>query len=177
MPFERITAKQKFTIAYKDSLNAPSYVIGGFFAGISQRSRTATPSFGQGVEGFAKRYGTNTGDQIIGNFMTEAIMPTLLHEDPRYFRKVNGTFSHRLVYAVTRVLVTRTDSGSQRFNFSEFLGNGAVASIGNLYYPDDKGFGSTMQRMFSQISTDAVSNVLKEFWPDVKRRLHKHDKS
>jgi hypothetical protein len=106
----------------------------------------------------------------MGNFMTEAIFPTLLHEDPRYFRKVHGTFGSRLGYAVARVVVTRTDSGGSRFNFSEWLGNGTVASIGNGYYADERGFDNTMQRMFTQVGTDAISDVLKEFWPDIKHK-------
>ena len=77
-------------------------------------------------------------------------------------------------YAATRVLVTKTDSGSSRFNFSEFLGNGGVAALGNLYYPDAKGLSPTLQRAASQIGTDAISNVLKEIWPDVKKKyFHK----
>jgi hypothetical protein len=173
VPYTPITAKQKFTIATKDSLSPPSYVLGGLFAGLSQLNNS-NPSFGQGLVGYAKRYGTNTADQVIGNYLTEAVMPTILREDPRYFRKGEGPMKKRIVYAVTRVLVTKTDAGNTRFNFSEFLGNGTVASIGNLYYPDDKGFSPTMQRMFTQIATDAISNVLKEIWPDVKKRyLHK----
>ncbi|HWE49482.1 MAG TPA: hypothetical protein VG273_06820, partial [Bryobacteraceae bacterium] len=88
--YSPITAKQKFTIATKDSLSPPSYLLGGLFAGLSQLNNS-NPSFGQGLEGYAKRYGTNTADQVIGNFMTEAIMPTILHEDPRYFRKGQGS--------------------------------------------------------------------------------------
>jgi hypothetical protein len=88
VPFSKITVKQKFTIAFKDTTSPPSYLLGlgGIFAGLSQLNNS-NPSFGQGLSGFAKRYGTNTADQDIGNFMTEAIMPSLLHEDPRYFRK------------------------------------------------------------------------------------------
>jgi hypothetical protein len=173
VPYKPITVKQKFTIATKDSLSPPSYVLGGIFAGLSQLNNS-NPSFGQGMVGYAKRYGTNTADQVIGNYLTEAIMPSLLREDPRYFRKSTGSMKGRIVYSLTRVLVTKTDAGTTRFNFSEFLGNGTVASIGNLYYPDDKGFSPTMQRMFTQIATDAISNVLKEIWPDVKKKyLHK----
>jgi hypothetical protein len=173
VPYKPITAKQKFMIATKDTMSPPSYLLGGVFAGLSQLNNS-NPSFGQGAIGYAKRYGTNTADQVIGNYMTEAIMPTILHEDPRYFRKSTGSIKSRIGYAVARVVVTKTDSGGTRFNYSEFLGNGTVAAIGNLYYPDDKGFSSTMQRMASQIGTDAISNVLKEIWPDVKRKwLHK----
>ncbi len=170
IPFEPITAKQKFTIARKDSLDYPSYVLAGVFALIAQANNT-NPSFGQGVEGFAKRYGTSAADQIGGNFMTEAIWPSLLHEDPRYFRKISGSIKGRLGYALTRTLVTRTDRGNWTFNAAEFLGNGTVAAIGNLYYPDGRDFGDTMQRMFTQIGTDTISNVLKEFWPDIKRKF------
>jgi hypothetical protein len=172
-PFMPITTKQKFTIATKDTFDYPSYVLAAGFSGISQLENS-NPEFGQGLKGYAKRYGTAVSDQDLGNFMTEAIFPTLLHEDPRYFRKVRGSVKGRLVYALERVMVTRTDSGGTRFNFSEWLGNGTVASIGNLYYSGERGFGYTMQRMGTQVGTDAISDVLKEFWPDIKRRwLHK----
>jgi hypothetical protein len=170
--FKPITTKQKYTIALKDTFNYPSYGLAGFFAGISQFNNS-NPSFGQGVKGYARRYASGVADQDLGNFMTEAILPSLLHEDPRYFRKSRGSGKSRFGYAVTRVFVTRTDSGGSRFNTSEVLGNGIVASIANSYYPDSRGFGDTMQRMGTQILTDSLSGVLKEFWPDIKRKLQK----
>ena len=174
-PFMPITTKQKFTIATKDTFDYPSYILAGAFSGISQLDNS-NPSFGQGVKGYAHRYVTAVADQDIGNYMTEAIYPSLFRQDPRYFRKVNGSVMGRLGYAVTRVLVTRSDAGKWEFNASEFLGNGTVGAIGNLYYPDSRGFGHTMQRMGTQIATDAISGVLKEFWPDVKRKLtHKRE--
>lgn len=173
MPFMPITTKQKFTIATKDTFDYPSYILAGAFSGLSQLDNS-NPSFGQGLKGYAKRYASAVADQDLGNFMTEAIFPTLLHEDPRYFRKVNGSFKGRLYYAATRVLVTRTDSGNWQFNAAEWMGNGTVAALGNLYYPDERGLGSTVQRTLTQVGTDAISNVLKEFWPDIKRKwLHK----
>ena len=105
----------------------------------------------------------------MGNMLSESLLPIALHEDPRFFRKGTGKFWNRVAYSASRVLVCKTDSGGSTFNVAEILGNGTVASIGNLYYPDSRGFGSTMNRMFTQIGTDAFSNVLKEFWPDVKR--------
>ena len=174
IPFMPITTKQKFTIAIKDTFDYPSYALAAVFSGLSQLDNS-NPSFGQGLKGYAKRYASAVADQDMGNFMTEAIYPTLLHEDPRYFRKVNGTFRGRLGYAITRVMVTRTDSGGAQFNFAEWLGNGTVASLGNLYYPDERGFDSTVQRTLTQVGTDTISNVLKEFWPDIKRKwLHKN---
>lgn len=172
-PFTPITTKQKFTIATKDTFDYPSYVLAGVFSGLSQLDNS-NPSFGQGFKGYARRYGSAVADQDLGNFMTEAIMPSILHEDPRYFQKLQGSIKGRLWYAASRVLATRTDAGNWRFNFSEFLGNGSVAAIGNWYYPDARGFSPTLQRMGTQIGTDAVSDVLKEFWPDIKRKwLHR----
>ena len=176
MPFAPLTVGQKWKIATKDTFDYPSYILAGAFAGISQLDNS-NPSFGQGLKGYAKRYAAGIADQDMGNFMTEAIYPTLLHEDPRYFRKVNGSVKGRLLWAVERVVITKTDSGASQFNFSEWLGNGTVAAIGNLYYPNEQGFGSTMQRMVTQVGTDAISDVLKEFWPDIKKHwLHKRDK-
>jgi hypothetical protein len=172
-PFRPISTKQKFTIATKDTFDYPSYGLAAAFAGLSQLQND-NPSFGQGLKGFAKRYGSAVLDQDLGNYMTEAIMPSLLREDPRYFRRGQGSFLGRAAYAASRVVVTKTDAGNSRFNTSEFLGNGIVASIGNLYYPDDTGLRYTAQRMFTQIGTDAFDNILKEFWPDVKRKWRKH---
>jgi hypothetical protein len=168
-PFTAITAKQKLGLAWKDTVNAPSYFLAGFFSGVSQLNNS-NPSFGQGFAGYMHRYGTSVADQDIGNFLTEGILPSILHEDPRFFRKGTGGKWSRASYAASRVLVTRTDKDSWRFNTSEFLGNAMVASLGNLYYPDSRSASATAQRMFSQIGTDALSNVLKEFWPDVKKK-------
>ena len=173
--YEPLTTRQKFTIAMKDSFDWPNFLLSGGFAGLYQLENS-NPSFGQGLKGYAHRYWTSLIDQSMGNLMTEAVMPTLLHEDPRYFRKVTGSTGARAKYALTRVLVTHTDAGGTRFNFSEVLGNGVMAGLGNAYYPDARGLPDTLERLGLQVGTDALSNVLKEFWPDVKRHLaKKHD--
>lgn len=172
IPFKPLTAKRKLWIATKDTIDGPSYVTAAVFSGIYQL-QNQNPSFGQGVKGYAHRYLCSIADQDIGNYMTEGFMPVLLREDPRYFRRGTGSTKSRLLYAMSRVLVTKTDKNNQTFNFGEFLGNGVSASVGNAYYPDERGFGPTMQRMFTQIGTDSISNILKEFWPDVKKRLAK----
>ncbi len=174
-PFSAITTKQKLTLAWKDSANGPSYVMGALFSSLSQLNNT-NPSFGQGLKGYGHRYITALADQDVGNMLTEGILPSLLHEDPRFFRKGTGGGWNRAGYAASRVLVTRTDKGTWRFNTSEFLGNGMVAAVGNLYYPDARSGPDTALRMFSQIGTDAISNVLKEFWPDVKRKWQARNK-
>lgn len=168
--YEPLTTRQKFTIAMKYTFDWPNYIVSGAFAGLYQ-FQNENPSFGQGLKGYAHRYGTSYIDQSIENLMTEAALPALLHEDPRYFRKVNGSSKSRTWYALTRVLVTRTDADGRRFNFSEVLGTGVMASVGNAYYPENRGAVDTLERMSMQIGADSLSNVLKEFWPDVKRRL------
>ena len=174
-PFKPIAAKHKFYIAAKDSFDYPVYLTAAVFAGLYQLE-DQDPSFGQGVKGYAKRIGTSYADQAIGNLMTEAIFPSLLHEDPRYFRMgaAGGSTWHRMGYAITRVMVVRTDKGAWRFNCSEWLGNGATVAISNLYYPSDtRDVTDNVQKLGLQIGTDAISQVLKEFWPDIKRKLTK----
>ena len=150
--YEPLTPKQKLMIAVKDSFDWPSYLTAAPFSLLSQ-VRNDDPSFGQGVKGYARRYGTAAADQVDGNLLTEGLMPILLREDPRYFRRGagNGKFWNRFWYASTRTLVTVTDSGGKRINISELLGNGIDAAIGNAYYPDERGFGDTMQRMWTFI--------------------------
>jgi hypothetical protein len=172
-PFAPLTVGQKWKIATKDTFDYPSYVLAAAFAGLSQLDNS-NPEYGQGLKGYAKRYAAGIADQDLGNFMTEAIYPTLLHEDPRYFRKVNGSVKGRLWWAIERIVITKNDSGRPEFNFSEWLGNGTVAALGNAYYPNERGFNATMQRTLTQVGTDTISDVLKEFWPDIKKKwFHK----
>jgi hypothetical protein len=110
---------------------------------------------------------------MIGNMMTEGIVPALTREDPRYFRLGSGSTKHRLGYALTRILVTRTDSGRNTFNFAEFGGNAFAVAVSNAWYPDTRTASDNVQKLSIQLATDAFSNVLKEFWPDVKRHFQK----
>jgi len=165
-----ITSKQKFIIASKDSFDYPLVLLAAATAGFGQLTNQ-NPSFGQGMAGYGRRVGTGYADQAIGNIMTEGIFPTMLREDPRYFRRGYGSKWGRTWYAATRVFVTRTDSGGKRFNFSEVLGNATGVAISNSYYPDGRNASDNLTRLGQQIAIDSISQVLKEFWPDVKRRL------
>jgi hypothetical protein len=169
-PFGPLTSAQKFHIAVKDTFDYPLFGLSAAFAGLYQLENQ-NPSFGQGVKGYAHRYGTSYLDNGIGNMMTEGIMPSLLKQDPRYFRKVHGTPMARVGYALTRVLICKTDSGKPDFNYSEVVGNGLVAALANAYYPDNRTAHDTVERLGTQIGTDAISNVLKEFWPDIKKKF------
>jgi len=114
-PFSPITPRQKFAIAAKDSFDHPVYLISGSFAALYQLD-DQNPSFGQGLKGYGKRFAAAYGDQAIGNVLAEGAFPTLLHEDPRYFRRGTGGKWSRTRYALTRVIVSRTDRGNWGFN-------------------------------------------------------------
>ena len=124
----------------------------------------------------SKRFASSYGDQAIGNLMAEAVFPVLLRQDPRYFLigESGGSGWRRTRYALTRVFVAHNDKGKSVFNSSEWLGNGAAVAISNLYYPSDtRNVSDNIQKLGIQVATDAFSQVLKEFWPDWKRKLFK----
>ena len=165
-----LTPRGKLTIAWQDTTDRAIFVQAAFLAGIGQWTND-NPSFGQGMEGYAKRYAASYADFAIQNFMTEGLFPTVLHQDPRYFRRRTGTGRSRLGYAVSRLFITRTDSGKHQFNYSEVVGGAAALAISNAYHPDGRNVSANVQRYLVQLSFDAASNVLKEFWPDLKRKL------
>ncbi len=171
---EPLTPGGKFLLASKDTIDPFTFVLAGFNAGIAQWQNDY-PAWKQGGVGYGKRFGAAYADQAIGNYFTEAIIPVLMHEDPRYFRKGTGTKWSRMTYAMTRTVVTRTDRGKSQFNYSEFVGNAAAAGIANLYYPaSERSVGETGEKFAIQIASDSAFNVLLEFWPDMRRVFLKH---
>jgi hypothetical protein len=165
-----ITAKQKLSIAAKDSFDYPLLGLAAFLAGYGQLTNE-NPSFGQGWAGYGHRVGVEYADQAIGNMMTEGFFPVMLREDPRYFRRGYGSKWSRTWYAATRVFVTHTDAGGTRFNLSEISGNAVAAVISDAYTPDQRNVGDTIETWWTQIGIDSASQVLKEFWPDLKHKL------
>jgi hypothetical protein len=163
-----LTPKQKMRIAVKDTFDYPLMIVAAGYAGLYQMEDNH-PQFGQGVSGYFKRLGTTYTDQVTGNMLTEGALPSLFRSDPRYFRMTTGTMKRRTLYALSRIFVTYTDSGKTTFNYAEVLGNGMSAGIGLSYYSDDRSAGDYLQNWGIQMATDAGSQVLKEFWPDVKR--------
>jgi hypothetical protein len=169
--YKPISAREKFRIAAQDSFDRGTVALAAAFAGVSQLSNS-DPSFGQGVEGYAKRFATSYGSFVIGNYMTEGVFPALLHQDPRYFRRGTGSAWSRFGYAVGQIVWTHTDSGGKQINFSEILGNSAAVAISMSYYPDQRDAKDAVGSLAVQLGVDAASNVLKEFWPN-KPRHHK----
>ena len=168
-PYRPVSAKEKFQIAAQDSFDRGTVGLAAVFAadGLATESHR---SFGQGAVGYAHYLATAYSDAAIGNVMTEAIFPSFLHEDPRFFRRGTGSRWSRLRYAVGQILITHTDSSGKQFNFSEFGGNSAAVAISMAYYPENRRASDAVSKLGLQIALDTASNVLKEFWPQGRRR-------
>src|SRR5260370_23872420 len=166
-----LALKDKFWLATQDSFDYSSFILAGALAGSSQ-ARNATPEFRQGAAGYGRYYWHSFADQAVGNYFTEAILPAAARQDPRYYTLGHGGFFRRTGYAVSRLLITKTDSGGRGFNFSEIIGNGAGAGVSDLYYPRaERTWTKTGQKWLTQVGVDGVFNILKEFWPDIDRAV------
>jgi hypothetical protein len=133
------------------------------------------PEYGGGMQGWGKRFGATLADTESRRFIQTFLLSTMLHQDPRYFHSQKKGFLPRSWYAATRVLVTRDDDGYDAFNTSEFLGALFTSSLQNAYYPQhERSLGDTMNRFAGALGSDATSNILREFWPDIRRIFRKH---
>lgn len=168
-----LPAEGKFKLAAEDSFNPYAYPLAGMFAELAQAQHDPK-SWGQGWGSFGKRYVASFADQTDENMMTEAVLPVLLKEDPRYFRLGRGSFFKRTTYAMSRIWVTRLDAGGQTFNFSEIAGAAASSAISNLYYPpEDRTLSKNLRRWGLFVGGDTVFNFLKEYWPDIRHKVFK----
>lgn len=167
-----LSTKGKFNLAVEDSFDPYAYFIAGAFAGLGQ-TKGDPKSWGEESWGpFTKRYAASFADQTIENMMTEAVVPSLLREDPRYFRLGKGGIFKRTGYALSRTFVTRTDTGKRTFNFSEVMGAGASAAISNIYYPrDNRTLSSNLSQWGVMVGEDTFFNLLKEYWPDIRHKV------
>jgi hypothetical protein len=174
-----LTTGQKFKVVARGTFDYVEFPWYAALAGISQ-AQNSEPGYGQGAAGYGKRYGTAFADGTIENFMVGAVFPSLLRQDPRFYQRGTGTFWHRTGYAISRIFVTRTDSGHAQFNFSEFLGSALGAGISTYsYHPRaDRTLPNTASVWGTQVGYDTLTIFVKEFWPDIRRKLsHKpqHD--
>jgi hypothetical protein len=169
-----LTTGQKYRLATASVFDWAAYPFNGALAGIAQ-AKNDPESWGQGWGAYGKRYGESFADNSIGTYMTVAIFPSLLHEDPRYYQMGRGSFAHRAYHGINRLFVTRTDSGHDRFNISESAGNAVAAALSNIYHPaEDRTAARNASTFGLLILYDGLSNELKEFWPDIRRKvLHK----
>ncbi len=171
--YKPLTTREKYRLAHSDSFDWPNYSL---LAGYAVQSQVASQGFRHngGLSGFSKFYARSVADQIIGSYITEAILPGVLHEDPRFFRRGAGSFLGRASYAASRVFITHRDNGSAGLNISELAGNSGVVAITCLYYPNSRSASEGLERFGIQLGNDMISNLLTEFWPDVKRHLLPH---
>jgi hypothetical protein len=166
-----LSAHEKFKLGTEDSVDYTSFIWSGLVAAQSMALR-AYPELRGGVAGYGRYYWRAFADQASGAFFTEAIVPAVTRQDPRYYTLGHGGFFRRTAYALSRVVVTKTDSGGRTFNTSEIVGNAMEAALSNAYYPpEERGFSKTAQNWGTQIEAAALNNIVKEFWPDIRRHV------
>ena len=166
-----LSVKGKFWLATEDSFDYSSFVWTGILSGQEFASQTY-PEFHQGMAGYGRYYYHLFIDGVSGTYFTEAIFPSITHEDPRYYTLGRGGFFRRTGYALSRVVITKTDSEGSSFNWSEVVGNLFEAGLSNAYYPaEERGVRQTAINWGTQIESAALNNIAKEFWPDVRHFL------
>jgi hypothetical protein len=168
-----LSTGEKFKIATQDSFDYSAFVWTGILAG-QNMAVNSYPELHDGIAGYGRYYWRAFADQASGSYFTEAIVPAITHEDPRYYTRGYGGFFRRAGYALSQVVLTKTDSGKITFNISEIAGSAMVAGVSNLYYPrQERGVGSTAKNWGTQIEAAALNNVVREFWPDIRRKVFK----
>jgi hypothetical protein len=165
------TVKEKFNTAALDSVDYSSFIFVAIQAGVAQ-ARNATPEFHQGAAAYGRYYWHTYADYVNENLWVEFILPAALHQDSRYYTLGRGGFGKRFAYAVSRIAITRTDSGRSVFNASEIFGAGAAAGISSLYYPsEERTFSKTFDLWMTSLAIDGGSSLFKEFWPDINNKI------
>jgi hypothetical protein len=168
--------KQKFELAWKTTIDPVTFVLIGAVAGI-QQSQNTFGGYGQGAQGYAKRYGAGFADYVTGTFIGGAILPSLLKQDPRYFYKGSGSKTSRALYAISMAVICKGDNGHWQFNYSAILGSLIAGGISNSYYPPhDRGAALTFENTAMGIGTAAAANLFQEFIvKKITPNLPKHD--
>jgi hypothetical protein len=169
-PFRSTTVRSKLARGAKETLDWTLPLIAASSAGIDQLA-DYNPSLGQGGAGFGKRFYRYYADEAMKQFLVKGVMSSVFNQDTYYSRRGRGTFWGRFGYATSRVLVARSDSGKPQFNYAEVAGVSATVAISTSYFPDQRDASDTFQRISFDLAGDALSNVLKEFWPDLKRKF------
>ena len=167
-----LSTREKFVLASRDSVtDYSSYTWAGILAGQAMLLNS-DPELGRGIAGYGRYYWRTFTDGVSGTFFTEAIVPSIMHEDPRYYTLGHGGFFRRTGYAISRAFVTKTDSGRTRFSFSEVVGNGLEAGLSNAYYPpEERGLNQTAVNWGTQMESAVLNHIFQEFWPDIRRKL------
>lgn len=174
-----LTTRGKFDLAMHDSIDYSGFTWTAILAGQAMATRS-DPELGTGIKGYGRYFWRTFADGVSGTFFTEAIVPSITHEDPRYYTLGHGGFFRRFGYALSRTVVTKTDSGGLSFNWSEVAGNALEAGLSNAYYPpEERGLRQTARDWGAQMESAVLNNIAKEFWPDIRhgirRAILRHD--
>jgi hypothetical protein len=159
-----LTTRQKYALAWKSNIDPFTFLLNGAFAGVEQADNTFA-GYGQGMQGYAKRFGANYADTFISTEIGGAILPSIFKQDPRYFYKGTGTIRARAGYAIANAVICKGDNMHWQFNYSGILGGLAAGGISNLYYPtsDRSGVALTFENLAIGIGESAIQNLFQEF--------------
>jgi len=161
-----LTPGQKFHLFFRGSIDPYQFVIAGIDSGIEQ-AEDSYPEYHYGITGYARRYGASFADNWDGNFWGNAVLPSLLHQDPRYFRLGHGKAWHRILYTASTAVRCKGDNGKWEPNYSNVLGNFIGGAISNVYYPaSDRGVGLTLERGVTVTAEGIFGALAEEFYPD-----------
>ncbi len=170
-----LTKKQKWLLAWKETVDPFNFANAALGAGLSQMG-DQTPSYGEGMRNYGKRYAAAVADLATQNVFSAGVLATVLHQDPRYFRR-GAEFGvlHRVGYSLSRVVVARQDSGRAAFNASAIGGMALGIAASNLYYPRANVKWEVMSgRVVTSLTSNVIGNLTSEFWPDIQKFLHRH---
>lgn len=166
-----LSPRDKFALSVRDFLDPLTFLSSAFFAGLDQAQNT-DPSYGQGAQGYGKRFGAELAGDATSTFFLDFAYPTLFREDPRYYRLAHGPVKKRFLNALEHSVVAHRDNGRRMFNFSEWMGNASAVAVNNTYHPDyRRGVGPAAERVGYNVLVDTGFNVLREFWPEVARKF------
>ena len=169
-----LTPGQKYQLFFKSARDPWPFGLAAFTAGIGQ-AHNDPAEYGQGMAGFGKRFGANYTDYFTGNFFGNAVLPSLLHQDPRYFRRGTGSFGGRAMWAAASTVWARRDNGTWGPNYSNVAGNLIGAAISNLYYPaSERTVGDTVERGLVVSAQGIIGAMIIEFWPDIAHHYTKN---
>jgi hypothetical protein len=167
-----LSTKQKFELFADQSIAPSRFVSSAFTAGIGQ-ARDSLPGYGQGMSGYGKRFGSSMATAASSNFFGTFLLSSALHRDPRFFVSMHSGFGYRVGYAISRIVIGRTDDGRNGANWPGIFGPLMAESLANSYLPEqEQTAGNTFQRYGWRIGANTLGNVLREYWPMIFRSLH-----
>lgn len=175
LTYEPLTSHQKFELFTRRTYSPFTFFSAAFDAAYAHVT-DSWPDYGHGASGYGKRYGATIADVEARSFFLSFLFPAAFHQDPRYFSSPSTKFLPRLIYAASRVLITRSDSGNNTFNTSLLAGTAVTTALSNAYYPrPERTLGDSLNRFGGSLLGGVQTNIMREFWPDLTRMFHKHE--